>query len=87
MAENGSPVGRVDLARQQATIDRFRAVKSALPAEQRRTTSRAVARVVEDTRLEGRLGKFTIQCDEPLDRGGDDMAPAPSQYLMAAVGF
>lgn len=87
MAGSEERTGKVDLARQQAVIDRFRATKSALAPEQRKVTTRAVARIVEDTRLEARLGKFTTQSDEPPDRGGDDSAPSPSQHLMAAVGF
>lgn len=79
--------GRVDLARQQAGIDRIRAAKSALAPEQRRVTTRAVIRVVADTRLEGRLGRFVVHADEPAERGGDDTAPSPLQFLMAAVGF
>ncbi len=87
MTTSEERAGRVDLARQKAAIDHFRAVKSALPSEQRKVTTRAVVRIVQDTRLEARLGKFTTQSDEPPDRGGDDTAPSPSQHLMAAVGF
>jgi hypothetical protein len=87
MASGEERTGRVDLARQQAVIDRFRAAKSALPPEERKVTTRAVARIVQDTRLQARLGRFTIDSDEPPDRGGDDTAPSPSQHMMAAIGF
>lgn len=79
--------GRVDLVRQQAEIDRIRAEKSKLAPADRLVTTRATVRVVADTRLEGRLGRFVVNSDEPPIRGGDDTAPAPLQYLMAAVGF
>lgn len=87
MVDNGGSVGRVDLARQQAEIDRIRAAKSALAPEQRRVTTRAVISIAEDTKLEGRLGRFFVHSDEPPERGGDDTAPSPLQFLMAAVGF
>jgi hypothetical protein len=79
--------GRVDLERQLAEIERIRAEKSALPAPERRVTTRAVARIATDTRIEGRLGRFVVHSDEPAERGGDDSAPSPLQYLMAAVAF
>jgi uncharacterized OsmC-like protein len=50
-------------------------------------TTRAVARIVADTQIEGRLGRFTVHSDEPADRGGDDSGPSPLQFLMAAVAF
>ncbi len=87
MTEGESPRGRVDLARQRAEIERIRAEKSALPVPERRVTTRAVARIVADTQIEGRLGRFTVHSDEPADRGGDDSGPSPLQFLMAAVAF
>ena len=33
------------------------------------------------------LGTFHIFCDEPKSIGGTDSAPAPLQYLVAALGF
>lgn len=50
-------------------------------------TTRAVARIVADTRIEGRLGRFIVHSDEPVERGGDDSGPSPLQFLMAAVAF
>ena len=82
-----APRGRVDLARQLAEIERIRAEKSAKAAQDRKVTTRATARIVADTRIEARLGRFTVHSDEPADRGGDDTAPSPLQFLMAAVVF
>lgn len=33
------------------------------------------------------LGAFYVFCDEPKSIGGTDSAPAPLQYLVAALGF
>ncbi len=79
--------GRVDLPRQRAEIERIRAEKSARAIQDRKVTTRAVAHIVADTRIEGRLGRFTVHSDEPAERGGDGTAPSPLQFLMAAVAF
>lgn len=78
---------RVDLVRQQREIERLRASMSARPRDGRRTTTRATARILEDTHLEGRMGRFTVESDEPVARGGNDLAPSPLQYLMVGTAF
>jgi hypothetical protein len=87
MTDSERRPGRVDLARQRREIERIRQEKSAKPAEERKVTTRAVARIVADTRVEGRLGRFVVHSDEPTERGGDDTGPSPLQFLMAAVAF
>jgi hypothetical protein len=79
--------GRVHLDKQMREIERLRTELGALPANQPTVTTRAVARIIEDVHLEGRMGKFTVQSDEPLVRGGTDLGPSPLQYLMAGVAF
>ncbi len=79
--------GRVDLAKQLREIERLRAELGAKPPEQRRMTTRAVARIIRDVHLEGRMGKFTVDADEPFARGGTELAASPLQYLMVAVAF
>jgi hypothetical protein len=79
--------GRVDLVKQMHEIERLRAEMSAKPAEERRTTTRAVARILDDVHLEGRMGKFVVEADEPLARGGTELGPSPLQYLMVGVAF
>jgi hypothetical protein len=79
--------GRVNLERQMREIDRLRAELRALPADQPTVTTRAVAKIVEDVHLEGRMGRFIVQSDEPLARGGTDLGPSPLQYLMVGVAF
>jgi hypothetical protein len=84
MAEERS---RVNLAKQMREIERLRAEMGAAPRDQPTVTTRAVARIMEDVHLEGRMGKFTVQSDEPRSRGGTDLGPSPLQYLMVAVAF
>ena len=50
-------------------------------------TQRAVAHIDKDMHMVGRVGKFTIESDEPPERGGDDLAPAPLQYVLAGAAF
>ncbi len=40
-----------------------------------KTTIRAVARLLEDMHIEGRVGKFYLEADEPAVRGGTDLGP------------
>jgi hypothetical protein len=77
----------VDLDKQMHEIERLRAEMSAKPPEQRTVTTRAVAKIVEDVHLEGRMGKFTVEADEPLARGGTEKGASPLQYLMMGTAF
>jgi hypothetical protein len=79
--------GRVNLEKQMREIERMRKELAALPRDHPTVTTRAVAHIVEDVHLEGRMGKFMVQCDEPLSRGGTELGPSPLQYLMAGVAF
>ena len=80
-------MSRVDLEKQRREIERLRREMSARPPNERRTTTRAVARILEDVHLEGRLGRFTVEADEPAARGGTELGPTPLQFLMAATAF
>jgi hypothetical protein len=79
--------GRVDLDKQMHEIERLRKEMRAKAPDQRTVTTRAVARIVEDVHLEGRMGKFTVEADEPLARGGTEKGASPLQYLMVATAF
>ena len=79
--------GRVNLDKQQHEIDRLREEMSAAPREGRKITTRAVARILDDVHLEGRMGKFYVQADEPLSRGGTEQGASPLQYFMVGVAF
>jgi len=79
--------GRVNLQKQMREIERMRAEMSAKEPDQRTVTTRAVARIVEDVHLEGRMGKFTVEADEPVARGGTEKGASPLQFLMMATAF
>jgi hypothetical protein len=68
MPDSDTPASRVDLAKQMHEITRLREEMRAKTPQQRRTTTRAVARILEDVHLEGRMGKFVVESDEPLAR-------------------
>ena len=59
--------GRVNLEKQMREIERLRAEMGAKSPQERVITTRAVARIVEDVHLEGRMGKFIQHADEPID--------------------
>jgi hypothetical protein len=50
-------------------------------------TQRAVAHIEKDMHMVGRVGRFQLESDEPLERGGEDVAPAPLQYVVAGAAF
>jgi hypothetical protein len=50
-------------------------------------TQRAVAHIDKDMHMVGRVGRFQIESDEPPERGGEDAAPAPLQYILAGAAF
>jgi len=79
--------GRVDLDKQMHEIERLRSEMSAKSPEQRTVTTRAVAKIIEDVHLEGRMGKFTVEADEPFVRGGTEKGASPLQYLMMGTAF
>jgi len=85
--ESDPPRSRVNLAKQMEEILRLRKEMSAKPPEARTTTTRAVARIIEDVHLEGRMGKFVVESDEPLARGGTEKGASPLQYLMLGTAF
>ena len=79
--------GRVDLDKQMREIERLRSEMRAKTPEQRTVATRAVARIVEDVHLEGRMGKFTVEADEPIARGGTEKGASPLQFLMMGIAF
>jgi hypothetical protein len=78
---------RVNLRKQMDEIIRLRGEMRAKAPDQRRTTTRAVARILDDVHLEGRMGKFVVESDEPLARGGTEKGPSPLQYVMMGTAF
>jgi hypothetical protein len=75
--------GKVDLERMRRAYDESREHTREKPL----ITQRAVARIDRDLHMVGRVGKFRLESDEPPDRGGDDQAPAPLQYVVAGAAF
>ena len=74
---------RVDPDRMKKAYDATRANTQKTPV----LTQRAVAHIDKDMHMVGRVGRFQIESDEPAERGGDDLAPAPLQYLLAGAAF
>lgn len=80
---DGEPVGRVDLEKMRRAYDESRERTKQQPV----LTQRAVARIDRNLHMTGRIGRFRIESDEPAERGGDDLAPAPLQYVVAGAAF
>ena len=74
---------RVDLGRMQKVYDATRTSARSVSV----LTQRAVAHIDKDMHMIGRVGRFQLESDEPQERGGDDTAPAPLQYLLAGAAF
>lgn len=83
----GSRRGRVDLDKQMREIERLRSEMGPKTPDQRTVTTRAVARIIEDVHLEGRMGKFTVEADEPFARGGTEKGASPLQFVMMGTAF
>ncbi len=79
--------GRVDLDKQMREILRLREEMGSRPYAQRTTTTRAVARILEDVHLEGRMGKFVVESDEPIARGGTEKGASALQYFVMGTAF
>jgi hypothetical protein len=74
---------RVDLEKMRRAYDESREHTKQKPV----LIQRAVARIDENLHMTGRIGRFRIESDEPAERGGDDLAPAPLQYVVAGAAF
>jgi uncharacterized OsmC-like protein len=80
------PKNRVNLEKGRQVYEETRARFASNPALGR-TTIRAVAKLLEDLHIEGRVGKFHLESDEPAVRGGTDLGPTPLQYFIAGAAF
>ena len=76
--------GRIDLEKAQRAYEagRERRLRSG-----GKVTLRATAQLVENTYLEGRIGKFHFASDEPPERGGDDRAASPLEHFLMGAAF
>jgi hypothetical protein len=73
----------VDLDTMREAYDKTRDSARGVPV----LTQRAVARIEKDLHMVGRVGRFQLESDEPPERGGQDLAPAPLQYVLAGAAF
>lgn len=77
---------RVDLGKMRLEYDKFRSsVESGV--NRGKITFRAVANIVENVHLEGTVRGFRLESDEPEDRGGTNLAPAPLSYFLMGAAF
>lgn len=79
----GETSGRVDLEKMRRAYEASREHTKKVPV----LTQRAVARIDKNLHMVGRIGRFRIESDEPPERGGEDLAPAPLQYVVAGAAF
>lgn len=49
------------------------------------STARVTARILANTEIEVRAGRYLFRSDEPANRGGRGSAPRPLQYFAAGV--
>lgn len=76
---------RIDLVKmRQAYLEGFARRKE---AGRGTVTLRATAKLVKDAYLQGRIGRFHFDCDEPPSRGGEDKAPSPLEYFIIGSAF
>ena len=80
------PINRINMEKGRQVYEQTRARFARNPALGK-TTIRAVARLLEDMHIEGRVGKFHLESDEPAVRGGTDLGPTPLQYFVAGAAF
>jgi len=80
------PKNRINMEKGRQVYEQTRARFASNPALGK-TTIRAVAKLLEDMHIEGRVGKFHLESDEPAVRGGTDLGPTPLQYFVAGAAF
>ena len=80
------PKNRINIEKGRQVYEQTRARLASNPASGK-TTIRAVAKLLEDMHIEGRVGKFHLESDEPAARGGTELGPTPLQYFVAGAAF
>ena len=77
---------RVDLEKMRLEYEKFRnSVETG--ANRGKITFRAVANIVKNVHLEGTVRGFHLESDEPEERGGSNLAPAPLSYFLMGAAF
>ncbi len=77
---------RVNLEQMRLEYEKFRSSVASRPAGTK-ISFRAVARILEDVHLEGRVRGHRVECDEPPERGGKNRGPAPLDYFLIGAAF
>ncbi len=80
------PKGRVNLEHMRLEYEKFRSSVASKPAGGK-ISFRAVARLLEDVHLEGRVRGHQVESDEPPERGGTNRGPAPLDYFLVGAAF
>ena len=77
---------RVDLNQMRAEYEKFRE-STKKDSKRGKITFRAVANIMENVHLEGTVRGFRLESDEPEERGGTNLAPAPLSYFLIGAAF
>ncbi len=80
------PKSRVNLKAMRLEYEKFRASIASKPTGGK-ISFRAVARILEDVHLEGRVRGHQVESDEPPERGGTNRGPAPLDYFLIGAAF
>ena len=82
----GSVKSRVDLEKMRGEYEKFRDSAASGP-NKGKITFRAVANIVENVHLQGTVRGVHLESDEPEERGGTNLAPAPLSYFLIGAAF
>ncbi len=77
---------RVDLEKMRLEYEKFRTSAKTGP-NRGKISFRAVASIVENVHLEGTVRGVRLESDEPEERGGTNLAPAPLSYFLMGAAF
>jgi hypothetical protein len=77
---------RVDLDKMRAEYEKFRENAKTGPSRGQ-ITIRAVANIMENVHLEGMARGFRFESDEPEQRGGTNLGPAPLSFFLMGAAF
>jgi hypothetical protein len=77
---------RVDLEKMRLEYETFRS-NVTTGVNRGKITFRAVANIVENVHLEGSVRGSRFESDEPEERGGTNLAPAPLSYFLMGAAF
>jgi uncharacterized OsmC-like protein len=80
------PKSRVDFVKMRAEYEKFRESVKTGPSHGQ-VTIRAVASIVQDVHLEGTVRGSRFESDEPEERGGTNLGPAPLSYFLMGAAF